>query len=68
MANESASCCASVEVPQTESVVPRRRKGELAVRGDNDIRNEVVVPVKDAFRVSVRVIIAGQLPYDNCLV
>jgi hypothetical protein len=68
MADESTGCCASVEVPQTKCVVPRRGKGELAVRRDNNVGNEVIVSMQDAFGVSVCVIVAGQLPYNDCLV
>ncbi len=47
--NEAAGSCASVEVPETESFVPRCGEGELTVGGDDDVRNEVVVPMQDFF-------------------
>ena len=59
VADESTRCETSVEVPETQSVVPRRRKGELAVRRDDNIGNKVVVAMKNSFWVSIGVIIAG---------
>ena len=37
VANEATGGKASVEVPKTQGLVPRRRKGELTVRGDDDV-------------------------------
>lgn len=68
VADESTSGRASVQVPQTKGVVPGRRQGELAVRRDDDVGDEVIVAVKNAFWVAVRVVIAGQLPDDDSLV
>lgn len=64
VADETAGGEAGVQVPQAEGVVPGRGEGELAVRGDDDVRNEVVVAAKNAFWVTVRVLVARQLP-DN---
>ena len=64
VANEATSGETGVEVPQTESVVPRGRKRELAVRRDDNVRDKVVVAVEDALGVAVGVLITGQLP-DN---
>lgn len=68
VANEATSGVASVEVPEAEGVIPGRRQSELAVRRDNDIRNEVVVAMKDALGVAVGVLVAGQLPDNDSLV
>ena len=68
VADEAAGGETSVQVPETESVVPRRRKRELAVRGDNDVRDEVVVAVEDALRVAVLILVTGELPDDDRLV
>lgn len=43
-----------VEVPKTESLVPRRRESELTVGRDDNVRDEVVVSVKDTLGVSER--------------
>jgi len=53
------------QVPKTEGVIPRSGKGELAVRRDDDVGNEVVVSVENAFWVTERVLIPGQLPDDD---
>lgn len=68
MANEAAGGCTGVKVPQTQCVVPGRRECELAIRRDNDVGYEVVVAVENSFRVSVRVIVAGQLPDNDSFV
>ena len=68
VADESAGGETGVQIPETESVVPGRREGELAVGGDDNIRNEVVVAVENSLGVAVRVLIAGQLPDDDGLI
>ena len=49
-------------------MVPGRRECELAVRGDDDIGNEVIMTTKDAFGVAVRILVTSELPHDDCLV
>lgn len=68
VADETASGGASVKVPEAESVVPGRRQSELAIRRDDNVRDEVVMSVEDALGVSVGVLVASQLPDDNGLV
>jgi len=68
VADEAAGGCASVQIPETESVIPGRRQSKLTIRRDDDIGNEVVMAVEDALGVSVGVLIASQLPDDNGLV
>ena len=68
MADEATGSRASVEVPQTQRVVPGGGEGELAIGGNDDIRNEVVVAVKDALRVAILVLLTGKLPNDDRLV
>ena len=68
MSNESTRCLTSVEVPETEGVIPRCGEGELAIGGDDDIGDEVVVTVQNTFRKAVRVLVTGQLPDDDGLV
>ena len=68
VADEAAGRVASVEVPQAECVVPRGGERELAVGGDDDVRDEVVVAVEDALRVAVLILVTGELPDDDRLV
>ena len=59
---------AGVQVPEAEGVIPRSGESELAVRGDDDVGNEVVVSMENAFRITKRVLISGQLPDDDSFV
>ena len=68
VADETTCGETSVEVPETEGVVPRGGKRELAVGGDDDVRDEVVVSVEDALGVTVLVLLASELPDDDRLV
>ena len=68
VADESAGGETGVEVPEPEGVVPGGRQRELAIRRDDDVGDEVVVSVKDALRVTVGLLLAGELPDDNGLV
>ena len=66
--DEAAGGRAGVEVPQAQRVVPGGGEGELAIRGDDDVRDEVVVSVEDALGVTVLVLLASELPDDDRLV
>jgi hypothetical protein len=68
VADELAGGKAGVEVPETEGLVPRRREGELAVRRDHDVRDEVVVAVEDLLGEAERALLARKLPDDDGLV
>lgn len=68
MANEFASGDTGVEVPQPEGLVPRGRESELAVRGDDDVRNEMVVAVQDLLGEAERRVVPRELPDDDGLV
>lgn len=70
MSNKAASGLASVQVPETKSFIPGRGEGELTVGGDDDVRNEVVVPVQDFFRKTDGGSIGAprELPDNDCLV
>lgn len=68
MADELAGGKAGVQVPETEGLVPRGREGELAVRRDDDVRDEVVVAVEDLLGETERRLVAGKLPDDDGLV
>lgn len=62
--NEAAGGLASVQVPQTQRLVPRGREGELAVRRNHNIGHEVVVAVQDLLGVAVVSLVTRKLP-DN---
>ena len=54
VADEPAGGQTRVEVPETQGLVPRGREGKLAVRRDDDVRDEAVVAVQDPLRVAER--------------
>ena len=67
--DESLGGQTGVEVPQSESVVPGGREGELAVGRNDDVRHKVVVTVQDLLGVTVLgVRVSGELPLDDSLV
>ena len=68
VADEATGGEAGVKIPKTEGVVPGRGESELAVGGDDDVRHEVVVAVKDALGVTVGLVVTGELPDDDRLV
>ena len=68
VADKAARRETSVKVPEAEGVVPRGGERELAVGGDDDVRDEVVVSVEDALGVTVLVLLASELPDDDRLV
>ena len=68
VADETAGSETGVEVPEAEGVVPRRGKSKLAVGGDDNVGNEVVVSVKDTLGVTILVFVTSQLPDDDSLV
>lgn len=49
-------------------MVPGRGQSKLTVRGDDDIGNEVIVSMKYALGITVRVVFASQLPDNDGLV
>lgn len=58
----------SVQVPQSEGLVPRGRKSELTVGRNGNVGNKVVVSVQDLLGESERVVISRQLPDNDSLV
>ena len=68
MADETTGSVASVKIPQAQRVVPRRGERELAIGGNDDVGNEVVVAVKDTLRVTVLMLVTRELPDDDGLV
>ena len=67
VANEAASALAGLDLPEAESAVPRAREGELAIGGDHDVRDEVVVALKGTAGVAVVALLANKGPYDDGL-
>ena len=49
-------------------MIPRRGERELAIGGNDDVGNEVVVAVKDTLRVTVLVLVASELPDNDRLI
>lgn len=68
VADEATGRVTGVEVPQAERVVPGRGESELAVGGDDDVRDEMVVAVEDALRVAILILVARELPDDDRLI
>lgn len=68
VANEATGCETSVQIPQTESMVPGRGERELAVGGYYNVGDKVIVPMKNAFGVTVGVIIPCQCPNNDSFV
>ena len=58
----------SVQVPQTQSLIPRGRQGKLAVGRDGNVRDKVVVAVQDLLGETKVGVIPGELPDDEGLV
>ena len=65
VSNEFPGRLAGVQVPKSEGVIPRGGKSKLSVRRDNDVGNEVVMSVENAFWITERVLVSGQLPDDD---
>ena len=57
-----------VDIPETESLVPRTGQRKLSIRGNDDIRNEVRVALERATRITVLAFFPGQLPHDDALI
>lgn len=68
VAHEATGGESSVEVPETQGLVPAGREGKLAVRGDDNVLDKVVVSGKGTTGIAVLLSIASQVPDDNSLV
>lgn len=66
--NESSGGGTGVEVPKTESVVPRRGESELTVGRNDDVGDKVVVALEDLLGETVLAVVTGELPDDDGLV
>jgi hypothetical protein len=56
-----------VDVPETQGAVPRAREGELSIRGDDDVGDEVGVTQQGA-SLNPGVQVGVELPDDDGLV
>ncbi|KAF0730094.1 hypothetical protein Ae201684_012390 [Aphanomyces euteiches] len=70
VSNEAAGGDAGVQVPQTEGTIPRAGQGELTIRRDDNIFDEVGVAGQTAASIAVvfRVGVVGKLPDKDGLV
>jgi len=68
VANESSAGDASLDVPQTERLVPRSRYGKLTARRDDYVRDKVVVAPKSLHGYAVGSAVLGERPDDERLV
>ena len=65
---ETASGLAGAQVPQPQGLVPGAGKGEVSIRGEDDVGDEVAVTVEPLLGHTVVLLIASQLPDDQGLV
>ena len=68
VSDKTAGGVASIEVPEAEGAVPGSREGELTIRRDDDIFDEVAVSLEGAAGKTVVSLLAGKLPDDHRLV
>mmetsp|Transcript_4219 Transcript_4219/g.7394 ORF Transcript_4219/g.7394 Transcript_4219/m.7394 type:complete len:324 (+) Transcript_4219:19-990(+) len=67
VSNKAAGGSSGVEVPQAEGGVPRARESKLAIRGDNNILNKVVV-AGERTASETEVLVVGKSPDDDRLI
>jgi len=68
MANEATGGGASVQIPEADSLVPGGRESKLAIRGDGNILNEMVVTKKRLAGNAIVGFIPCKIPDDDRLV
>jgi hypothetical protein len=68
VSDESSGGLSGVQVPQSQSLVPRGGKSKLSVRGDDNVGDEVVVTVQNLLGVTVFTVFTGELPDNDLLV
>ncbi|DAZ95999.1 TPA: hypothetical protein N0F65_009300, partial [Lagenidium giganteum] len=68
VSDEAAGGDAGVQVPETESAIPRARERELAIRRDDDVLHEVRVALETTTGEAVRLTVVGELPHEQRLV
>ena len=67
VSNESARAVAGLDLPQTEGGIPWAGQGEVSIRGDHDVRNEVVVASEGTLGEAVVAVLTGKSPADDGL-
>lgn len=65
---ETTCCTSSSQIPQTQSLVPRSGKGVGAVRRENDVADEMGVPLQTFLSDTVVEWVTGKIPHDQRLV
>ena len=70
MSDETTSRLSGMNLPETESSVPRATQGELSIAGDDNVRHKMGVTAKSTTSESVLVVVArmGERPNDDALV
>ena len=74
MSNEATGGTSRVDLPKTESSIPGSRKGELTIRGDDNITDEVGVSPQSTLSITIRIVPVdsstrvGEAPDKNRLV
>ena len=65
---ETASCLASSQIPQAQSLVPGPRKSVVAIGRQDDVTDEMRVTVQAFLWDTIVGLVTGQFPYDQGLV
>jgi hypothetical protein len=70
VSDKTTSRLSGMDLPKSESAVPRSTQGELAITGDDNVRDKVRVSSKGTTGVSVLAVgaRAGEGPHDDALV
>lgn len=68
VANEAAGSGTLVQVPKTESVVPRPRQRELAIRRNDDVRHKVAMAVQALLGHAIISLVMCHMPHNDGLV
>jgi len=68
VSNKSSSGGSIVQLPKSESSVPRSRKSELSIRRDNDVLDEVRVSSKRSSWLPIVSLFSGKVPDKHLLI
>ena len=69
VSNETTGGGTEVKIPKTEGRIPRARQGEVTIRGDGDILDEVRMSMEALVRDTVVLVrLLGQVPDDEGLI
>lgn len=66
--DKAAGSCTLVQVPKTESVIPRAGKSELTIGRDDNVRDEVAVAMETLLGDTIVALLVSQVPDDDGLV